>query len=207
MSKPEQPQKSGSNTAAEAQRLRELLQPTVEENDLFLEEISIHTAGAHRTVHVAVDLPEDQSGSVSLDAIAGISQRLSAVLDADPADDGRPYDLEVSSPGVSRPLTEPRHWRRAMGHLVSLKLVKGSQLDAGELLTGRLLEVAETGITIRPELPVKKGMKPKQGEPEFIEFVRIRKGTVEVEFARLDDVAETEEVEGVGTVADQKGQD
>ena len=168
---------------------------------MFLEDVSIHVAGTHRTVHVAVDLPEDQLGSVSLDAIAAISQLLSAVLDADPADDGRPYDLEVSSPGVSRPLTEPRHWRRATGHLVTLKLVKGSQSDLGELITGRLVEVAESGVTVRPELPVKKGMKPKQGDPEFIEFVRIRKGTVEVEFTRLD------EAEEVGTVADQKGQD
>ncbi|GAA1048399.1 ribosome maturation factor RimP [Arthrobacter russicus] len=201
MSKPDRPQNPVSSTAAEAQRLRELLQPTVEENALFLEDVSIHVAGTHRTVHVAVDLPEDQPGSVSLDAIASISQLLSAVLDADPADDGRPYDLEVSSPGVSRPLTEPRHWRRATGHLVTLKLVKGSQSDLGELITGRLVEVAESGVTVRPELPVKKGMKPKQGDPEFIEFVRIRKGTVEVEFTRLD------EAEEVGTVADQKGQD
>ena len=84
---------------------------------------------------------------------------------------------------------------------MTLKLVKGSQSDLGELITGRLVEVAESGVTVRPELPVKKGMKPKQGDPEFIEFVRIRKGTVEVEFTRLD------EAEEVGTVADQKGQD
>lgn len=201
MSKPERPQNSASSTAAEAQRLHALLQPTVEGNQLFLEEVSVHLAGAHRTVHVVVDLPEDQQGSVSLDAIAEISQLLSAALDADPADDGRPYDLEVSSPGVSRPLTEPRHWRRAAGRMVTLKLVKPSQSDLGDAITGRLTEVTDDGVTIRPELPVKKGMKPKQGDPKFIEFVRIRRGTVEVEFTRLD------EAEGVGTVSDQKGQD
>ncbi|WP_434618705.1 ribosome maturation factor RimP [Arthrobacter sp. A5] len=168
-------------TATEAKRLFGLLNPAVKAHRLYLEDVSVHLAGAHRTVSVVVDLEQDLSGGVGLDIIAEISRELSDVLDADPHDDGRPFDLEVSSPGVSRPLTEPRHWRRARGRMVRINVVQG------ENLTGRLLAVDDDGVTIRPELPVKKGMKPKQGEPERISFGRIRRGTVEVEFSHADE--------------------
>ncbi|MDJ0357268.1 ribosome maturation factor RimP [Paenarthrobacter sp. PH39-S1] len=168
-------------TATEAKRLFRLLNPAVKAHRLYLEDVSVHLAGAHRTVSVVVDLEQDLSGGVGLDIIAEISRELSDVLDADPHDDGRPFDLEVSSPGVSRPLTEPRHWRRARGRMVRINVMQG------ENLTGRLLAVDDDGVTIRPELPVKKGMKPKQGEPERISFGRIRRGTVEVEFSHADE--------------------
>ncbi len=175
------PHDTNPATAAEAKRLFDLLNPVVTAHRLYLEDVSVRLAGAHRTVGVVVDLEQDASGGVGLDIIAEISRELSDVLDADPHDDGRPFDLEVSSPGVSRPLTEPRHWRRARGRMVKVNVVQG------ENLTGRLLEVDDDGVTIRPELPVKKGMKPKQGEPERISFEIIRRGTVEVEFSHLDD--------------------
>ena len=101
----------------EAARLRALLEPAVQANRLYLEDVAI-IAGSHRVVHVVVDLPQEETGGVSLDAIADISKVLSDVLDNDPGDDGRPYDLEVSSPGVGRPLTERRHWDRAKGRMV-----------------------------------------------------------------------------------------
>ena len=50
-----------------------------------------------------VDLPQEETGGVSLDVIADISRVLSDILDNDPADDGRPYDLEVSSPASAVP--------------------------------------------------------------------------------------------------------
>ncbi len=173
----------GGNLAGttEAQRLFDLLNPTVANHGLFLEDVSVHLAGAHRTVSVVVDLEQNLRGGVGLDVIATISRELSDVLDSDPLDDGRPFDLEVSSPGVSRPLTERRHWYRARGRMVKVNVVQGGNV------TGRLLEVDDDGITIRPELPVKKGMKPKQGNPEQIAFDKIRRGTVEVEFSHLDD--------------------
>ncbi|MBW4095968.1 MAG: ribosome maturation factor RimP, partial [Acidobacteria bacterium] len=98
----------------EGQRLFTLLAPTVAAHQLFLEDVSVVVAGSHRTVSVVVDLEQDQTGGVSLDTIAEISRAVSDALDADPHDDGRAYDLEVSSPGTSRPLTEPRHWHRAL---------------------------------------------------------------------------------------------
>ncbi|MBG0739273.1 ribosome maturation factor RimP [Paeniglutamicibacter antarcticus] len=173
----------GGNLAgtAEARRLFDLLNPTVANHGLFLEDVNVHLAGAHRTVSVVVDLEQNLRGGVGMDVIAAISRELSDVLDADPQDDGRPFDLEVSSPGVGRPLTERRHWYRARGRMVKVNVV------AGENVTGRLLEVDDDGVTVRPELTVKKGMKPKQGNPQQIAFDKIRRGTVEVEFSHLDE--------------------
>jgi ribosome maturation factor RimP len=165
----------------EAQRLRTRLQPVVDEHNLYLEDLEVKVAGSHRTVHVVVDLPEESTGSVGLDVISAISSDLSAAMDSDPEDDDRPYNLEISSPGVSRPLTEPRHWRRNVGRMVEIKPV------TGDVVVGRLQDVTATGIRLIPQLPVKKGQKPKQGDPLALEFSKIRKGTVQVEFAHLED--------------------
>lgn len=162
----------------EATRLRALLEPAVQANRLYLEDVSI-IPGSHRVVHVVVDLPQEETGGVNLDVIADISRVLSDVLDNDPGDDGRPYDLEVSSPGVGRPLTEPRHWHRARGRLVKVNVLQG------ENITGRVQSVDGSGVTIVPEIAVKKGMKSKQGEPQNLPFDRIRNGKVEIEFSHL----------------------
>ena len=61
------------------------------------------------------------------------------------------------------------------------KAVAALLCDAG------LQDVTATGIRMIPQLPVKKGQKPKQGDPLALEFSKIRKGTVQVEFAHLED--------------------
>ncbi|PPB49789.1 ribosome maturation factor RimP [Arthrobacter pityocampae] len=164
----------------EAQRLRTRLKPVVDQHNLYLEDVEVRVAGSHRTVHVVVDLPEETTGSVGFDLISAISTDLSTAMD-DLEDDDRPYNLEVSSPGVSRPLTEPRHWRRNVGRLIEVKPV------TGDVILGRLQDVSDTGVRLIPQLPVKKGMKPKLGDPLALDFSRIRKGTVQVEFAHPDD--------------------
>jgi ribosome maturation factor RimP len=165
----------------EAQRLHALLEPAVHANRLYLEDVSIQVAGANRVVHVVVDLPQEETGGVTLDVIAEISKTLSDMLDNDPSTDARPYELEVSSPGVGRPLTEPRHWHRARGRMAKVNVLQG------ENVTGRIHAVDDGGVTLIPEIAVKKGMKPKQGEPVKIPFDRIRSGKVEIEFSHLDE--------------------
>ncbi|MDK1328899.1 ribosome maturation factor RimP [Arthrobacter sp. zg-Y1143] len=186
-----------AEVAAETQRLKQYLAPTVEMQDLFLEDIEIKMAGAHRTVHVVVDLPETQVGGVSLDRISAAAQAISEAMDNDPHDDGRPYNLEVSSPGVSRPLTEPRHWRRNVTRMVSVSVVNGDDV------MGRIVSVDDDGITLIPELPVKKGMKAKQGDPLHLPFANIRKGRVEVEFAHLEDDPAGEDAPDDETTAEE----
>jgi ribosome maturation factor RimP len=57
----------------------------------------------------------------------------------------------------------------------------------GENVTGRVQSVDDDGVTLVPEIAVKKGMKPKQGEPVKLPFDRIRSGKVEIEFSRLEE--------------------
>jgi ribosome maturation factor RimP len=166
----------------EAERVRALMEPSVQANRLYLEDVAINIQGSHRVVHVVVDLPQEETGGVGLDVIAGISKELSDILDSDPNYDSRPYDLEVSSPGVGRPLTEPRHWHRARGRMVKVNVIQGDNV------TGRIQAVDDDGVTLVPEIAAKKGMKPKQGEPVKFPFDRIRTGKVEIEFSHLDEV-------------------
>ena len=79
-----------------------------------LESVRVGSAGRRRLLRVVVDA----DGGVALDDIALISRDLSARLDETGAMGETAYTLEVSSPGVDRPLTQPRHWRRAVGRLV-----------------------------------------------------------------------------------------
>ncbi|MBP2217567.1 ribosome maturation factor RimP [Arthrobacter sp. CAN_C5] len=176
-----QQQARDADNQVESTRLTALLQPTVEQHGLFLEAVEIKSAGSERMVNVVVDLPEDQTGSVNLDLISDVAHDVSLAMDADTHDHGRPYSLEVSSPGVSRPLTEPRHWRRNVGRMVTVRQLKGDDI------TGRLLEVSGDSVRLTPQIPVKKGMKPKTGDPLTLPLAGIRKGTVQVEFAHLDD--------------------
>src|SRR4051795_95187 len=84
---------------------------------LVVEDVAVQAAGRRRVVRVVVDLPEDVAGGVPMDAVAAVSQALSQRLDESDAMGGAAYTLEVSSPGVDRPLTQRRHWSRARGRL------------------------------------------------------------------------------------------
>jgi ribosome maturation factor RimP len=188
MSEPDLPPGGGPTQAeqephagGEEARLHALLEPVVQARGLVLEGVAVKATGKHRTVSVVVDLTDDETAGVSLDVIAELSRELSDAMDADSQGDPRPYDLEVSSPGVARPLTQPRHWRRARGRLVKVNVI------GGENVTGRLREVTEDGIVVVPDLPAKKGVKPKPGAPVELAFTTIRSGKVEVEFTHLDD--------------------
>ncbi|MEE1931067.1 ribosome maturation factor RimP [Streptomyces sp. TRM 70351] len=150
-------------------RLRGLLEPLVAERGLDLEELTVTPAGKRRVLRVVVDSDE----GVQLDACAELSRALSAALDADDPMGSAPYVLEVTSPGADRPLTEQRHYRRAVGRLVALRLHEGGDL------TARLLSVDEEGLDL--EVPGVKGRKPTRRRVEFAQIARAR---VEIEFNR-----------------------
>lgn len=168
----------------ESDRIADYLRPTVTAAGLFLEAVDIKGQGKDRIVQVLVDY-EEGTQAVTLDEIAEVSQAISTALDADTALDQSPYELEVSTPGVSRPLTEPRHWRRNVGRTVRVNVM------GQDNLSGELTQVSETGITIIPTIePPKKGMKAKRGEPQVIDFANIRRGNVEIDFSAADKVSD-----------------
>ncbi|NCD19392.1 MAG: ribosome maturation factor RimP [Actinobacteria bacterium] len=110
------------------------LEPVVAEAGLFLEGVSVSPAGRRTVVRVVVDLA-DGPGGVSSDALAEVSREVSRALDGSDLLTG-PYTLEVTTPGVDRPLTDPRHFRRAVGRLVAVTTGAGTT-------TGRLTGVRD----------------------------------------------------------------
>ncbi|MEO3766576.1 ribosome maturation factor RimP [Streptomyces sp. B8F3] len=151
------------------ERLRDLLEPLVKERDLDLEEIALTPAGRRRVLRVVVDA----DGGVGLDTCAEVSRRIAEELDASDAMGDRPYVLEVTSPGTDRPLTLPRHYRRAADRLVKVQLREGGEV------VGRITAVDDAGLDL--EVPGVKGRKPGARRLEFGEIAAAR---VEIEFNR-----------------------
>jgi ribosome maturation factor RimP len=129
-----------------------------------LEDVTVAAAGRRSLVRVVVDA----DGGVDLDAVAEVSRAVSATLDEDDGALAGSYVLEVSSPGVDRPLTEPRHWRRAAGRLVA------TTID-GAPVTGRITSVTDTGVTL-----------DGRGEPQTVPWDALGRGRVQVEFGRAE---------------------
>jgi len=119
-------------------RIADVIGPVIADAGMDLESVRVSAAGRRRLLRVVVD----SDRGVSLDDAAAISRKLSAALDATPVMGDFPYTLEVSSPGVDRPLTDPRHWRRAVGRLVQV-----TAADAGPI-SGRVLAADADGVTL-----------------------------------------------------------
>jgi ribosome maturation factor RimP len=112
---------------AGAERLTTLLEPVAGSAGMDLESVRISAAGRRWLLRVVVDA----DNGPGLDEIALVSRAMSAELDASGVMGQAAYTLEVSSPGVDRPLTEPRHWRRAVGRMVRAPLAQGRVVAAG----------------------------------------------------------------------------
>lgn len=162
-------------STTQSERLRGLLEPLVAARDLDLEEIEVTPAGKRRVLRIVVDSDE----GVQLDECAELSREASQVLDDSDAMGGAPYTLEVTSPGADRPLTELRHYRRAVGRLVKAQLHEGGELVA------RITAVDDAGLDL--EVPGVKGRKPTTRRVSFDEIAKAR---VELEFNRKADKAD-----------------
>ncbi|MEV0281517.1 ribosome maturation factor RimP [Streptomyces sp. NPDC050610] len=156
-------------STTQSERLRALLAPLVSARELDLEEVEVTPAGKRRVLRIVVDSDD----GVLLDTCAELSRAASELLDETDAMGGAPYSLEVTSPGADRPLTEPRHYRRAVGRLIKAQLTAG-----GELIT-RVIAVDDEGLDT--EVPGVKGRKPTARRLEFSEIAKAR---VEIEFNR-----------------------
>jgi len=140
-----------------------LLAPVVEAQGLDLEDVVVTQAGKRRQLRVVVD----QDGGISLDTVAAVSTAVAAQLDDSDAMGGSPYVLEVTSPGVDRPLTAPRHWRRNRTRLVKVATAEATALE------GRLVEVDDDGIGVESD-----------GVVTRLAWDRVASGRVQVEFNR-----------------------
>lgn len=163
--KPRQAVTGGSQEKGrEEGRIADIIRPVVAAAVMDLESVRVSAAGRRRLLRVVVD--SDQG--VSLDDAAAISRQLSAALDTVAVMGDFPYTLEVSSPGVDRPLIDPRHWRRAVGRMVQVTV---NDAGASGPVSGRVVAADTDGVTLDVE-----GARRRFGYPA------LGAGAVQVEF-------------------------
>lgn len=169
---------------ARSAQLAELVEPTVTRRGLFLEELELKPAGPRTALRVVVDYAEG-SEQVDLDTLAELSEEISELLDAEAETtlkDVPEYDLEVSTPGATRPLRLPRHFRRNVGRLLEITTTDGREMVA------RLEGASEQSITVSEQKPApKKGMPVKYKEPVELDLTAITEARVQVEFSHTED--------------------
>lgn len=163
--------------AAARTRVRAVVEPVVTAAGYDLEDLDLSRAGRRHVLRVLVDT----DGGVNLDGVALVSREISNALDAAEEHGGEllagEYQLEVGSPGVDRPLTLPRHWRRNVGRLVTVTV-------AGRALTGRITAADDAQVVLDVD-----------GTPQQLDHPRLGPGRVQIEFNRVEE-AQLDDLDG-----------
>ena len=154
-----------------SEKITELVQPAVEKAGFFLEDVHVVSPGKHRIVTCIVD----GQTPLNLDQVTSVSRDISEILDAADFMDDTAFTLEVTSPGVDRPLTLARHWHKNINRLV--KVVK----QDGSVINGRITSVEESQVLLTEDI------KGKLKEHTVV-FADIKRATVEIEFNRKGDL-------------------
>ena len=165
--------------------VKEQIRPAVEGPlaalGLLVEDIAVTPAGRRRLVRVWIDRALETNGaevsdptpSLSLDEVADATRVVSDALDASDVMGEQPYTLEVTSPGVDRPLTQPRHFQRNVSRLVALTPVEG------EPVTGRIVRAGQHEVTL--EVPA---TKKQPARTQDFRYADVSRAVVQVEFSR-----------------------
>ena len=156
---------------ATAERIERVLVAPLAELDLDVEAVELTPAGKRRVLRIALDT----DGGLSLDDVASATKVIDRILEDDGPDGAAralgelPYTLEVTSRGVDRPLTLPRHWRRNEGRLAKGVLVED------ETVTGRIGASDDEAVTL-----------DVSGAERRIAYADVRKALVQIEFNRRE---------------------
>ena len=133
--------------------------PIIEASGIYLEEVTL-TGGSPTILTVIVD----SDIHLNLDQVTSVTKEISEVLENLDELGETPFTLEVSSPGIDRPLTLPRHWRKNHGRLSTIKL------HNGQLVKGRIGEYLDEKVKI---------------DDQEIALADIEKAHIEIEFKSL----------------------
>ena len=161
---PGKPAREAGGASVDEARIADVIRPVIAAAGMDLESVRVTAAGRRRLLRVVVD----SDRGVSLDDAAAISRELSTALDTVAVMGDFPYTLEVSSPGVDRPLTDQRHWRRAVGRLVQVTV---SDSDGARPVSGRVAAADADGVTLDVE-----------GARRRFPYAVLGAGTIQVEF-------------------------
>ena len=162
-------------------QIRPAVEPALRELDLLIEDVAVTPAGKRRLVRIWIDRVVDESAAdttgvtepLTLDEVADATRAVSDALDASDAMGEQPYTLEVTSPGLDRPLTQPRHFRRNVGRLVTLTPLEGDPV------TGRIVRAGASDLT----LDVPPAKKVPASSADFT-YAAVSRAVVQVEFSR-----------------------
>ena len=149
--------------------IAELIEPAVTAQGFYLEEVQLVSPGKHRIVTCIVD----GEISLNLDQVTSVSRAISELLDEAPIMGDTPFTLEVTSPGVDRPLTKPRHFAKNVDRL--LKITKTD----GEVVTGRITSNTESEVVLSV-------VSKKETTEVAVAISDIKRAVVEIEFNRKD---------------------
>ena len=138
-------------------QISQLVTPAVEAQGLFLEEVQLVSPGKHRIVTCIVDGPV----SLNLDQVTAVTKEISEVIEALPELGDGAFTLEVTSPGLDRPLTKPRHWRKNLDRLVKIIMTSGQEIQ------GRIGEATETTVLV---------------DSQKVSYEDIKRAVLEIEF-------------------------
>ena len=149
-----------------ASNITELLNPAVTRAGFVLEEVTVTPVGKRRLISVVVDC---ENRNPSLDEVTVVSKDVSAILDTYSQLGEMPFTLEVTTPGIDRPLTELRHWKKNVGRLVKITPHRG------EKYVSRIKEVLPREVILE-----------NKGSEVTVAFSDISRAQIEVEFNRKD---------------------
>ena len=150
-------------------QISEHITPALHKAGYFLEDVNLVSPGQHRIVTVIVD----GESALNLDQVTVASKLVSELLDEATFMGETPFTLEVTSPGIDRPLTLPRHFAKNVD-----RLLKVTKID-GVVITGRILANTDSDLTL--SVTEKKDVKEV-----VISLGDVKRAQVEIEFNRKE---------------------
>jgi ribosome maturation factor RimP len=136
-----------------------VITPAIESLGFYVEDITITSAGKRSMLTVIVD----GDTHLSLDQVTVATKAISEIVENLPTLGNNPFTLEVTSPGLDRPLTKPRHWRKNQDRLIKIVLTDGKEIK------GRIKDSNEESVTV---------------DEQTIKFADVKRATLEVEFKK-----------------------
>jgi ribosome maturation factor RimP len=134
--------------------------PALSNLGFYLEDVVITTAGRRSMITVIVD----GDTHLSLDQVTQVTKAIGEIIESIQSLGQSPFTLEVTSPGLDRPLTKPRHWRKNINRLVKVVLLDGKEIK------GRVRDSTQISATI---------------DEQVINLSEIKRATLEIEFKQV----------------------
>jgi ribosome maturation factor RimP len=135
--------------------------PIIESLGFYVEDIAITAAGKRSMLTVIVD----GDTHLSLDQVTVATKAISEIVENLPTLGNNPFTLEVTSPGLDRPLTKPRHWQKNKDRLIKIILNDGKEI------TGRIKDSTQSAVTV---------------DEQVINFADMKRATLEIEFKQVN---------------------